>query len=332
MVLDEMYNNDQRSAFFKKDSSLEESLKALNGHIENINIPALNLPEKPIILIMGCPRSGSTLMMQYLAASGLFSYPSNLISRFYNNPYMGILVQQVLLEKDPNNQLDFNLTKDFYQSNLGKTKGALAPSEFWYFWRTFFEQSGINKFDEKTLRQVNQTHFLKKLSAFECLTGKSPVMKGMILNWNIPYLHSIYNRFIFINLTRDIVPNAKSLLNARRSFFNDETKWYSFKPPEFETLRSKTPIEQVVGQVYYTNKAISDGLSQLPSSNIINIAYEEFCKTPSYLIQQISQRFEEFNFHLETNIKSTQSFNINQASHKDSQYNKAFELALQAYE
>ena len=36
-----------------------------------------------VVLVVGGPRSGSTVMMQWLASSGVFAYPSNLLSRFY---------------------------------------------------------------------------------------------------------------------------------------------------------------------------------------------------------------------------------------------------------
>ena len=38
---------------------------------------------RPIILILGCARSESTLLLQLLAESGAFAYPTNFLSRFY---------------------------------------------------------------------------------------------------------------------------------------------------------------------------------------------------------------------------------------------------------
>ncbi len=58
-------------------------------------------------------------------------------------------------------------------------------------------------------------------------------MKGMLLNWHIPYLYNINRNFIFIDIKRDEFFNAQSLLFARKNFFGTRDKWYSFKPKEY---------------------------------------------------------------------------------------------------
>ncbi len=93
-----------------------------------------------------------------------FSYPSNLIARFYKNPYIGILAQQSLLEYDPLNQLGFDSTKIEYSSNLGKTIGALNPSEYWYFWREFFNFGEINILSEGELEKIDSKNLFLKLA------------------------------------------------------------------------------------------------------------------------------------------------------------------------
>ena len=106
--MSEMYDNDQRASFFKRNDDLEIALTDLNNLISTVNCEVeFSQPERPIVLLMGCPRAGSTLMLQWLASLGVFSYPSNLIARFYKNPFIGIRAQQSLLELDPLNQLGF---------------------------------------------------------------------------------------------------------------------------------------------------------------------------------------------------------------------------------
>ena len=65
--------------------------------------------------------------------------PTNLLSRFYGAPLVGAKIQQLLT--DPRYDfrdeiLDFSSPIDFTSRN-GKTRGALAPNEYWYFWRRF---------------------------------------------------------------------------------------------------------------------------------------------------------------------------------------------------
>ncbi len=290
-----MYDNSKRTSFFKKDANLETALSDLNELIDGVECHIdTNEASSPIILIMGCARSGSTLLLQWLASSGLFSYPSNLIARFYKNPYLGIRTQQALLDFDPLNQLGFKETKLDFSSSLGKTNGALGPSEYWYYWRTFF------KFDNDTqiltqdqLDKVDGNTFIKKLLAFEQLTNKPLALKGMLLNWHIPYLYSLNQKFIFINVNRDPLLNAQSLLMAREKFFGDRNKWYSFKPAEYNELKDESPITQVAGQVIYTRKAVSEGLSHIPEENIMNIEYADFCSNPKEFLDVLAVKFNE---------------------------------------
>ena len=297
---DDMYDNSKRAKAFKRSSNLEEVLFELNGLIEPLAQEKLSLPEHPIVLIMGVARSGSTLLMQYLANCGLFSYPSNLIARFFKNPYLGIRIQQALIEYDVNNELGLSNSHHIidFRSNLGKTKGALSPSEFWYFWRDYFKFDSNGKLTEAALSKVDHERFLKNLSAFYLLFGKPLVMKGMMLNWNIPYLYDINNKFIFVNIKRDILNNAHSLYEARIKYFNDPSRWYSFKPEEYEKLLGLTPVEQVVGQVLYTQRAVELGLSQVPETNKIEITYEEFCNNPYSILEMLKSRFNDLGSNL----------------------------------
>jgi len=120
---------------------LEQLLSELNSVLSYTNTQFLadKSEKNSKIFILGSLRSGSTLFTQWLASSGLVAYPTNLLSRFYGAPLVGAKIQQLLT--DPrynfrNEILDFNSEINFISDN-GKTKGALAPNEFWYFWRRF---------------------------------------------------------------------------------------------------------------------------------------------------------------------------------------------------
>lgn len=310
----DMYENEFRSQKYRKNFELESALKELNELIEPLSTAHNREPVLPIILIMGAPRSGSTLLYQFLASSNAFSFPSNLVARFYRNPYFGIRLQQILFDFDSNNELALKGSAEGYESKLGKTQGALAPSEFWYYWREYFKFDSINMLNEEELSKVKSKQFLSKLSAFEILYNKPLLMKGMLLNWNIPFLYSIYPKFIFINLRRKIIPNAHSLLYARVEYFNDKSKWYSFMPPEYPTLKKLSPIEQVVGQVHYTELAVEKGLSSVPDSNKINISYEEFCENPSLLIDSLNDKLRRVDEKMKLKLDTPTTFLVSKSS------------------
>jgi len=286
--------NKGRTRAYKRNEDLLSALSKVNTAIKPISIgnQEVELQHAPIF-IMGCARSGSTLLMQWLANTRMFTFPSNLISRFYSNPAFGAYVQKILLEYDDKNQI-FNEKElqevNRYQSNLGHSKGPLAPSEFWYFWRQHFQFGEINFLKDEELDKVNTIFFLNQLSSFEAVDEKPLLLKGMILNWNIPFLYRHLPNAIFIHLERDPFFVAQSLIESRIKFFDDINKWWSFKPKEYDILKNKSPYEQVVGQVYFTNKAILEGIENLPKKNKIHVRYEEFCERPKEIFDAILKK------------------------------------------
>ncbi len=131
-----------RTKSFKRNSELENLLSTLNGLLENSEKAALQHYSKDndghaIVFIMGPHRSGTTLFMQWLAHCGIVAYPTNLLSRFYAAPVIGAHIQLLLSDQRFNFRdeiIEFN-TPILFTSENGKTNGALAPNEFWYFWR-----------------------------------------------------------------------------------------------------------------------------------------------------------------------------------------------------
>jgi hypothetical protein len=86
---------EKRKDKHKRNIELENILNLLNSNLENTEkdlISQFKEPQYPVVFIVGVARSGSTLLYQYFAQSSFFSYPSNIISRFYKAPYIGSLI------------------------------------------------------------------------------------------------------------------------------------------------------------------------------------------------------------------------------------------------
>lgn len=291
-----------------KDNKLESYLKILEKLLNKIDLQAIKSLhvkfEYPTIFIMGCARSGTTLLSQFLASTNIFCYPTNLLSRFYYAPYIGSIIQKILVDLDTKEELLKSYDDIMFNSILGKTKGPLSPHEFWYYWYRYFTFSEIQQLSDEELDKVNIKEFLLGINSIKYVFDKPLFMKGMILNWHIPYLFKSIPNSYFLFIKRKTEYNAQSLLLSRREFFGNDKEWYSFKPPEFSLLSDKIPTEQVVGQVYYTNKAITTGLAQIPADRYIEIIYEDFCTNPNSLIKNLENKlyFKKFNHDQIKNI------------------------------
>jgi len=288
-------DNNKRSQKHKKNELLESIFPELEryfGEIENEILINYESPEKPVFFIVGCARSGSTFLHQLLAATELFCYPTNLMSRFYYAPYWGAKIQQLLVEADLKGEIlgECNSSKLFV-SDLGKTKGPLQPHEFWYFWNRFFRFHEVQLLKEE-LTQETISIFLKELSAIQAVYSKPLAMKAGNMNWHIPYLASLSPNFFFINIQRDIKFNAQSLYNSRLDFFGTAEEWYSFKPPSYPELKKLSSVDQVFFQVRENQQAIEEGFNELPKQKIYDLKYETLCDSPYEVITCMLNHFQ----------------------------------------
>lgn len=303
----------ERTKKFRRNEDLEDLLKELNEllePVENNIIRQYETPKYPLVLLVGCARSGSTLMMQWLANTGEFAYPTNFLSRFYAAPYIGAKIQQMLTNPKYKFRDEFS---DFgspiaFSSELGKTSGVLAPNEYHYFWRRFFKYGEIQYLDEIDLEEVDTREFCAELAAMEAALEKPLAMKGLIINWNIPFVHRLLPHAIFIHIKRNPIYNAQSLIEARENFLRDRDQWYSFKPPEYHLLERLDPYQQVAGQVYFTNRAIEQGLTSVNNRNWMTIEYEDFCQFPEKTYQAVKDKLTVHGYDILSKYEGPKHF------------------------
>ena len=288
---------ESRTERYARVSALEELLNDLNSNLAGANENYLKDSDERFskIFLMGPHRSGSTLFMQWLANTGLAAYPTNLLSRFFGAPLVGAKIQQLLT--DPrynfrNEILDFNSDIDFSSDN-GKTKGALAPNEFWYFWRRFLPFDELDYMLGPELREKANLEGLRdELNCLANIFGKPFAMKAMIMNQNISDLADQFEKALFVWIRRDPVFNIQSALEARKRQYGDINAWYSFKIKEYPYLKDLDPLESCAGQIAAINRCIDRALEALPEHRKLLVEYEDFCQRPEFYFQEIVDRLK----------------------------------------
>lgn len=291
--------SEQRTTHFRRNELLEKLLAELNADLqfsEQAMIQSCQNVQSmpyPLILVMGPLRSGTTLFMQWLANTGLVAYPTNLLSRFYQAPIIGAKIQLLLTDPRFNfrDELGEFVQQAEYRSENGKTKGVLAPNEFWYFWRRFLAKPGRDVWTDDELKQSMDTRtLLAELAGMMQVFGKPFAAKGMLFNYNIPFLDSVFDKVLFVHVRRDPVANVASVLDARKRQLGSEEAWYSFKIPEYEELKGLDPINQVAGQVHYINRAVSNGLANVAEQRKLVVQYEDFCAAPRKVFESLCEK------------------------------------------
>jgi len=306
---------EKRVEGFQRNQSLEGLLTEVNSDLWQVEQKFLSSrqPDFPVIFIVGPLRSGSTLMMQWLANTGLFSYPTNLLSRFYQAPIMGAKLQLLLADERYNfrDELkDFNSDVGFSSEN-GKTKGALAPNEFWYFWRRFLPFTELDYLPtDQLLKESDTKTMVSEFAGMMDVFQKPMALKAMILNYNIDFLDKLFEKAIFIHTKRDPLTNIASALNAREKQLGSIDEWYSFKIPEYYELKKLNSYEQVAGQIYHINKAVEDGLANVAEHKKMTVQYEEFCDNPKAIYEELCNKLNQHDFTVEQKYNSTEKFEI----------------------
>jgi len=277
-----------RSKQFKRNVLLEGLLRDLNDGLEVAELKQMaaysgKKMTYPAVLVMGPLRSGTTLFTQWLANTGMFAYPTNLLSRFYQAPILGAKIQLLLTDPRFNfrDELGEFVQQSEYISENGKTKGVLAPNEFWYFWRRFLAEPSRDVWTDEELQRTMHVQTMKaELIGMMDVFQKPFAAKGMLFNYNIPFLDVVLDKVLFVQVKRDPLMNIQSVLGARERQLGSRDAWYSFDIPEKEALMKLSAVEQAAGQVACINKAVEHGLSRVSNARKLVVQYEDFCASP----------------------------------------------------
>lgn len=304
---------EQRSARFQRNERLEALLSELNTLLapaEALACATPHAPRHPLVLVLGCPRSGTTLLMQWLAATGQFAYPTNFLSRFYGAPSVGARIQRMLL--DPELQYGDELAgpadRMGFDSELGKTRGPWSPNEFWYFWRRFVPNEYPEHLDEAELAKVDTRGLMAELAALDAAFDRPLAMKGLILQQNAAFLAERLPHAVFLFVRRDPFFTMQSLLEARERFFGDRRRWYSVKPREHPELVSADPFEQVAGQSWHVEQGVASELARVDPDRWIEVRYESFCADPGALHRRLVSLFAERGHGLDPVYRGPERF------------------------
>ncbi len=293
-------------------NSLLEELRGLLTPVQRRVNVQFDGPKWPVGLILGPPRCGTTVFLQYLASTGSFAYPTNLLTRFAYAPYIGALIQNLLFDAKYDYQGEFQgiQSEITFSSDLGKNRGVLAASEFFHFWRNYFPVYLYfpETLSQEHLERVDCGEMSKALASIEHAFGKPFVAKGVFLQHHLPYFHNKMPFLAFFRMTRTPLFVCQSILLARVQYYEDRTAWLSSRPKEYSHLKEMDAYHQVAGQVYFMEQEIEKGLQSIPESHQLTIEYEAFCADPRAVYGLILEKYAALGCELPPEYKGPGSF------------------------
>lgn len=269
--------------------------------------------EKPVVFLMGLPRSGVTLAHQILAHCLNIGYIDQVIARFWEAPHYGAIVSRQV----------FGDTKDdTFQNIYGRSVHPRGPHEFHYFWESYF---GI---EEEDLHCFG-------LRAGEGRWGRlHPVLDGIsngskkeallfrnvyAINFYEDILRNLPNA-IFVFISRPNPDVAVSIYRARLAFYGEEglNNWWSMRCRDYPELVSKGYKEQIIQQVHQLDIEHSLALNTLPNDRFVFVTYESIARYPNMFVQHVQKKIRmKSGVLIDFDCPLNKPFPVNQYAHSD---------------
>ncbi len=234
------------------------------------------LEHKPV-LVIGAPRSGSTLLYQLLIQRFDVTYLGNRHCAFFGAPS--------LVERFGGRTASPPID---YGSRHGLTSGAWGPSECGPFWYRFFRKSP----QFVPLAEARPEDLVRLRAAFRALgnAGRRPlVFKNLLCALRLEPIAAALPEARFVVIRRDPFEHARSILVARMRANGEARSWWSAEPPGWEELRELGPPDQVLGQIEAIHSTIDDAREELGPERFYDVTYERLIEDAPATLTAISE-------------------------------------------
>lgn len=278
--LSELYRD--RKGNYVKPKAEEDFLKQLNETlaVREHELYANYEINHPFIFIFGLPRSGTTLISQLIAHCMDVGFINNFMARFYMAPVHGIRLSRLIFGDEQ---------KSSFKSDYARTTEITDIHEFGYFWRHWLKKelfTGVTQASEIE-NDIDWPGLKNTLANIQNEFNKPMVFKNIFGSYHINRINKVFNKVIYININRDILDSAISILDARRKYNEDLNTWWSYMPIEYEQIKDQDYWHQIAGQVFFLNRYYDMQTKDL--KNAITVDYLKLTQNPADVLQQISE-------------------------------------------
>jgi hypothetical protein len=246
--------------------------------VERLVLARFYYPDSSQLFILGLPRSGTTLVYQYIVHRLPVAYFTNGVG---TAPYAPCVVTYAQRRRYGDYCSDF-------QSSYGKVQGPVAPREAGGFWNRFFDSEAYTTFAEMRPKQIRTLR--NTIGCIQMLFGDAPfVNKNVKHMLRIDALARLFPRSRFLVVERPLPDVALSVLRGRYANNNSAHEWWSVRPPNYAALKDLAPEEQVAQQLIALEAQMETDIAQLVPQRVLRIQYDAFCHNPELLTTLVQQ-------------------------------------------
>ncbi|MEO5656428.1 MAG: sulfotransferase [Nitrospiria bacterium] len=251
-------------------------LDAILGIIERRNERLAAEPRLPIVIVVGAPRTGTTVTAQALAAGLPVSYFNNLSEVFPRSPITANRLFGSLLRP----------SKPTYTSYYGRSPNFSGFSDGLQLWDRWLGPD--RKHLPSELTEERRRDMRRFFGAFEQAFGKPIVNKHNSLNTRAHLVAAALPTAHFIAMTRDPVFLAQSLYKARLDILGDVRLWYGVEE-DHRPQSVRDPIQDVCEQVRFHEGQLAQQQALIGPKRFWVVGYEEFCADPRRLVRRVGE-------------------------------------------
>jgi len=219
----------------------------------------------PVLVILGAPRTGSTLLYQLLTAWLDVAYVDNLVHMGREMPFLTYLLSSRLFR----DQLPTS-----FESRYGSTNRLYEPSEAGNLWRKWVPEQKHYLY-EKDLTEAHLNGFRDFVTAVTNYSQKPLIIKNLYFSQRLRMLKTLGMKFKFIFLRRNPVYTAQSIYLSRQENLTNMNAWWSVKPYNYQDIKDKDVFQQIAAQVYYIEQQIENDLKLFHQRDVMHLQYED---------------------------------------------------------
>ena len=232
-------------------------------------------PRLPILLVCGAPRSGTTLLAQFLVNRLDVGYVNNLASLFPKAPIAANRLFGVSARRGGGG----------YDAFYGRSTGLSGVNDALFVWDRWLgsDREAVPS-DIPAEARADMSRFF---GALQRHTSRPIVNKANRLFTCASLVASSLPTATFVCLRRDPVMLAQSLLLARDEITGDRARAYGVR---HDDPVPDDPIEDVCRQVEFYERRIEAQARALGPERFIVVGYEAFCAAPDALLDTLLER------------------------------------------
>jgi hypothetical protein len=265
--------------------------------------------KKPVFII-GCPRSGTSITLELMAAHENFAWVSNLLNE---KPFKIELTRFNKIYNDPNMGVPW-LLKHQGQAALPR------PVEPWKFWSTYlakfqWERGGATPPQRQNENDLTQLEIDQTRSVVDDICRYQQKERFLSKYTDFPrikYLSQVFPDAVFIHVVRDGRAVAYSYYSSMRSgafcTWDERHWWMSGWPTAWREEWSEKygcPLSFAAYQWKFFLSEIWEDSNVLPSDRFLEFNYKDLMESPKAVLQRIFQKCDlEMSSRVEFHLKS----------------------------